>query len=117
MRLWALVCIVAAAAAPTPPPCVTTRPASKSERYLVFASGHVRSLAATAETLYRHVVVPTRPAAVDVVYSVWHDAGYGCEERILRDVQTRYNSTVFHDPRFCDHARNVNFHEPCLFST
>ena len=50
MRLWALVCIVAAAAAPTPPPCVTTRPASKSERYLIFASGHVRSLAATAET-------------------------------------------------------------------
>jgi hypothetical protein len=111
MKLWALVCIVAAAAAPTPVPCVTTtRPASKSERYLVFASGHVRSLSSTAETLYRHVVVPTRPAAVDVVYSVWHDAGYGCEERILRDVQTRYNFTVLTDPRQCDHARNTNFH-------
>ena len=91
-------------------PCATTRPASKSERYLVFASGHVRSLAATAETLYRHVVGPTRPAAVDVVYSVWHDAGYGCEERILRNNQERYNFTVYTDPRQCDHARNVNFH-------
>ena len=110
MRLWALVCIVAAAAAPTPVPCATTRPAPTHERYLIFASGHVRSLAATAETLYRHVVGPTRPAAVDVVYSVWHDAGYGCEERILQNVQARYNFTIYHDPRLCDHARNVNFH-------
>ena len=134
MRLWALNCssrgrtrdwaaremvlwllgissVVAAAAAPTPVPCVTTtRPASKSERYLVFASGHVRSLSATAETLHRRIVMPTRPAAVDVVYSVWSDAGYGCEERILREVQTRYNFTVYTDPRQCDHARNTNFH-------
>ena len=113
MVLWLLgiSSVVAAAAAPTPVPCVTTtRPASKSQRYLVFASGHVRSLAATAETLHRRVVVPTRPAAVDVVYSVWHDAGYSCEERILQDVQTRYNFTIYHDPRQCDHARNTNFH-------
>ena len=110
MRLWAVVCIVAAAAAPTSVPCVTTRPASTSERYLVFASGHVRSLSSTAETLYRHVVVPTRPAAVDVIYNVWHDAGYGCEERILRNIQERYKFTIFHDPRQCDHARNTNFH-------
>ena len=73
---------------PPPPrrrsvPCATTRPAPTHERYLVFASGHVRSLSATAETLHRHVVAD-RPAVVDVVYSVWHDAGYGCEERILR---------------------------------
>ena len=113
MVLWLLgiSSVVAAAAAPTPVPCVTTtRPASKSERYLVFASGHVRSLSATAETLHRRIVMPTRPAAVDVVYSVWSDAGYGCEERILREVQTRYNFTVYTDPRQCDHARNTNFH-------
>ena len=109
MRLWALGCIVAAAAAPIVP-CATTRPAPTHERYLIFASGHVRSLAATAETLYRHVVLPTRPAVVDVVYSVWHDAGYGCEERILQNSQERYNFTIYHDPRQCDHARNVNFH-------
>ena len=70
MRLWALGCIVAAAAAPIVP-CATTRPAPTHERYLVFASGHVRSLAATAETLYRHVVVPTRPAAVDDRLRTW----------------------------------------------
>ena len=113
MVLWLLgvSSVVAAAAAPTPVPCVTTtRPASKSERYLIFASGHVRSLSATAETLHRRIVMPTRPAAVDVVYSVWSDAGYGCEERILRDVQTRFNFTVYTDPRQCDHARNTNFH-------
>ena len=109
MRLWALGCIVAAAAAPIVP-CATTRPAPTHERYLIFASGHVRSLASTAETLHRRIVVPTRPAAVDVVYSVWHDAGYGCEERILRNIQERYNFTVYTDPRQCDHARNVNFH-------
>ena len=98
MVLWLLgvSSVVAAAAAPTPVPCVTTtRPAPTHERYLIFASGHVRSLSATAETLYRRIVVPTRPAAVDVVYSVWHDTGYGCEERILRNV-TRYNFTIFH---------------------
>jgi hypothetical protein len=105
--LWFLISSVAAAPII---PCATTRPAPTHERYLVFASGHVRSLSSTAETLYRHVVVPTRPAAVDVVYSVWHDAGYGCEERILREVQTRYSFTVLTDPRQCDHARNVNFH-------
>ena len=83
--LWALgVGSFVVAAAPTPVPCVTTtRPAPPHERYLIFASGHVRSLNSTAETLYRHVVGPTRPAAVDVVYSVWHDAGSGCEERIF----------------------------------
>ena len=49
-------------------------------------------------------------AAVDVVYSArQYDAGYGCEERILRNV-TRYNFTLFHDPRQCDHTGNVNFH-------
>ena len=92
--LWFLISSVAAAPVI---PCATTRPAPTHERYLIFASGHVRSLSATAETLYRRIVVPTRPAAVDVVYSVWHDAGYACEERILRDVQTRYNFTVYHD--------------------
>jgi len=112
MMLWALgfSSFVVVAAVPTPVPCATTRPAPTHERYLIFASGHVRSIAATAETLHRRVVVPTRPAAVDVVYSVWLDAGYGCEERILRDVQTRYNFTIYTDPRHCDHARNVNFH-------
>ena len=105
--LWFLISSVAAAPII---PCATTRPAATHERYLVFASGHVRSLSATAETLYRRVVVPTRPAAVDVVYSVWHDAGYGCEERILRNIQERYNFTIFHDSRQCDHARNTNFH-------
>ena len=105
--LWFLISSVAAAPII---PCATTRPAPTHERYLIFASGHVRSLSSTAETLYRHVVGPTRPAAVDVVYGVWHDAGYGCEERILRDVQTRYKFTVYTDPRQCDHARNTNFH-------
>ena len=110
MQRWCCALLGSVVAAAPIIPCATTRPAPTHERYLVFASGHVRSLAATAETLYRHVIGPTRPAAVDVVYSVWHDAGYGCEERILRDVQTRYNFTVYTDPRQCDHARNVNFH-------
>ena len=105
--LWFLISSVAAAPVI---PCATTRPAPTHERYLVFASGHVRSLSETAETLYRRLVVPTRPAAVDVVYSIWHDAGYGCEERILQNIQERYNFTIYHDPRQCDHARNVNFH-------
>ena len=105
--LWFLISSVAAAPVI---PCATTRPAPTHERYLVFASGHVRSLSETAETLYRRLVVPTRPAAVDVVYSIWHDAGYGCEERILQNIQERYNFTIFHDPRQCDHARNTNFH-------
>ena len=105
--LWFLISSVAAAPVI---PCATTRPAPTHERYLIFASGHVRSLSATAETLYRRIVVPTRPAAVDVVYSVWHDTGYGCEERILRNISRALQFTVYTDPRQCDHARNVNFH-------
>ena len=82
----------------TPVPCVTTtRPASKSALPRLRVRPRAR-LSSTAETLHRRIVMPTRPAAVDVVYSVWSDAGYGCEERILRDVQTRYNFYCVYRP-------------------
>ena len=62
--------------------CATGRPASRARRHLVVATGHVRSIVHAASKLHEHVVAPTR-SPVDVVFLVWHDAGYGCEERAL----------------------------------
>ena len=71
----------------------TTRPAPTHERYLDLRVRPRAQPVGDGEA-YQTVVVPTRPA-VDVVYSVWHDAGYGCEERILPEIPERYNFTVY----------------------
>ena len=89
--------------------CATGRPASRARRHLVVATGHVRSIVHAASKLYEHVVAPTR-SPVDVVFLVWHDAGYGCEERALAAARDRFNFTVLHDPRECDYFRHRGFH-------
>ena len=92
-----------------PAACATERTASQAPRYLVLATGHVRSVKLAAESIYDHIVVPTRPAVVDVVLHVWHDEGYRCEAAAL-DVARRRNFTVLYDPRECDHFHAPGFH-------
>lgn len=89
-------------------PCATTPPASHARRFLVVATGHVRSLATSAASLHARVVRAT-PAPVDVVYVLWHDEGYGCEAAAL-SAAADLNFSVFYDPRACDRYHHPGFH-------